>query len=234
MADNDLVEAAEKSWRPLGELLLAKNLIARNELEQALREQEESGRLLGAILVDRGYISGPALAIALAEQYGVELDQQKGFGAGLQAEVERRHRPEQGVQLPPQGVEATVVMLEPPHPPALEAVPDPGPDPRLEQLESENRKLQDEIERLQAEFTNLRLIEPAPKVELGPEPEPEPPSAHLLFVPTPARYVLVEREGPPPAPGDAVALSEGSFVVGKLGRAPVPGDLRPCAFLLRR
>jgi hypothetical protein len=298
-ADNGTVEAAEQAWRPLGELLLSKNLIARTELDQALSEQEQTGKLLGAILVDRGFISGPALAIALAEQYGVELDQQQGFGTGLWAEIERRHRSERGIDEPldPE-TEAMVVKLAP-HQPSLEAVPDPEPepDPQLERLEEDNRRLQDEIERLHAEFTKLRVIEPEPDpqleqlesenrrlqdeieglraefaepepdprleqlesensrlqdeiehlhaeftklrdLEAPPEPEPEAepelPSAHLLFVPTPKRYLLVERQGPPPGPGEEIALSEGSFVVGKIGRSPVPGEPRTCAFLLAR
>lgn len=206
------MEAANNAWRPLGELLVSKNLVSREELELALEEQAQTGRLLGAILVDRGCVSGPALAVALAEQWGVELQTQRGFGTGLWAEIERRHRPEG---------EAEVVQLEPVPPRPLEAVPDPAPDPELERLEQENRKLQDEIERLHSEYTRLKVIE-----------TPEQPSSHLLFVPTPRRYLLVEREGPPPEPGDAVVLEEGAFVVGKVGRAPVPGDRRPCVFLL--
>ena len=321
------MEAAEQAWRPLGELLLSKNLIARTELDAALAEQDETGKLLGAILVDRGFISGPALAIALAEQYGVELDQQQGFGTGLWAEIERRHRSERGIDDPaaPQ-VEAKIVKFEPPQA-SLEAVPDPEPepDPQLERLEDENRRLQEEIARLHTEFTQLRVIEPEPDPQLErleeenrrlqgevedlnaevaqlqavepepdpqlerleeenrrlrgqvdglseevaqlqvpdpqldvlesvnrrlqqeierlqtefaqlsavePEPEPELPSEHLLFVPTAKRYLLVERQGPPPDTGDEVALSEGSFVVGKVGRSPLPGEPRVCAFLL--
>jgi len=331
-ADKNAVEAAEQVWRPLGELLLSKNLIARKELDEALAEQEETGKLLGAILVDRGFISGPALAIALAEQYGVELDQQQGFGTGLWAEIERRHRSERGIEDPDKPrAEATIVKLEPPHP-SLEAVPDPAPDPQLERLRAENRGLQDEIERLHTEFTKLRLVEPEPDPQLEqletenrrlqdeiaglhaelthlqaaqlepdpelqrlgeengrlqdeievlraevtqlsamepepdpelerlseenrrlqdeieslhaeftklhdlaePEPEPELPKSHVLFVPTSSRYLLLERQGPPPETGVEVSLSEGSFVVGKIGRAPVPGDRRACAFLLAR
>jgi hypothetical protein len=208
------VEAANDALQPLGELLVSKNLVSREELELALEEQAETGRLLGAILVERGCVSGPALAAALAEQCGVELRTQQGFGTGLWAEIERRHR------TGPDG-EADVVRLEPAPQRALEAVPDP--DPELEQLEAENRRLQGEIEQLRAEFTKLELVESS-----------EQPSSHLLFVPTPERYLLVERDGPPPEPGDELALDEGDFVVGKLGRAPVPGERRTCAFLLAR
>jgi hypothetical protein len=218
------VEAAEQSWRPLGELLVDKGLVTEDELERALKEQQETEKLLGAILVDRGFVSGPALAIALAEQYGVELEGQRGFGTGLWAEIDRRHRAGRG--LPP--TEDNVVEFEPVKAPQLEAVPDP--EPEVERLQEENRRLLDEIDRLRAEFTQLKVVETSEE----PEPEPELPSSHVVFVPTPARYMLLERQGPPPAPGEALDLPEGSFVVGKIGRAPFPGERRACAFLLRR
>ena len=211
------MERAESIWRPLGELLVSKNLVTQDELELALTEQSESGRLLGAILVERGYVSGPALAVALAEQYGVELEGQRGFGTGLWAEIDRRHRAGRG--LPP---EDNVVEFEPVKAPQLEAVPDP--EPEVERLQEENRRLQDEIDRLRAEFRQLTVVETAP--------EPEQPSSHVVFVPTAERYLLVERQGAPPEPGEALDLPEGSFVVGKIGRAPFPGERRPCAFLL--
>ena len=55
----------------------------------------------------------------LAEQCGVELHTQQGFGTGLWAEIERRHR---------SGRDADVVRLEPALPRVLEAVPDPDPE----------------------------------------------------------------------------------------------------------
>jgi hypothetical protein len=220
-ADIRRVEAAEQSWRPLGELLVTKGLVSEDELQRGLKEQEETGRLLGTILVERGFVSGPALAVALAEQYGVELDTQVGFGTGLWAEIDRRHRAGRGVPEEEAREEANVVRLEPVKPPVLEAVPDP--DPELDRLQAENRKLQDEIERLRGEFTRLEVVE-----------TPEQPSSHVVFIPTPERYLLLERQGPPPEPGVALDLPEGSFVVGKVGRAPFPGERRLCAFLLTR
>jgi hypothetical protein len=210
------MERAESIWRPLGELLLEKKLLNEDELELALTEQAESGRLLGAILVERGYVSGPALAIALAEQYGVELHTERGFGTGLWAEIDRRHRAGRGNE--PQD---NVVKLEAVPAPIVEIVRDPEPDPELGRLEAENRRLQDEIERLRGEFTKLKLVE-----------TPQPASSHLLFVPTPARYLLVERDGAPPQPGVKLELEQGAFAVVKLGDAPFPGEDRPCAFLL--
>jgi hypothetical protein len=215
------VEPAETMWRPLGELLLEKGLVSPDELELALTEQAESGRLLGAILVERGFVSGPALAVALAEQYGVELATERGFGTGLWAEIDRRHRAVRGHEAED---DDNVVKLEPvPLPPRVEIVPDPEPDPELVRLESENRRLQDEIERLRGEFTKLKLVE-----------TPSPATAHLLFVPSPARYALVERDGPPPSEGSEVELDERLFVVSKVGPAPFPDEPRACAFLLPR
>jgi hypothetical protein len=226
------VEAAENIWRPLGELLVSKSLVTEDELELALTEQADTGRLLGAILVERGYVSGPALAVALAEQYGVELKTERGFGTGLWAEIDRRHRQGRGVaegeaEEVPGDEEDNVFQLEPAKLAALVPVPDPEPDPQVDRLRAENRRLLNEIERLQGEFSKLKLIE-------APE-EPEPPSSHLLFVPTPARYLLVERDGAPPEPGERLEVPDfrGLFLVQKVSRAPVPDETRPCAFLLR-
>jgi len=196
-----------------------KGLVTKDELELGLAEQAESGRLLGAILVERGYVSGPALAVALAEQYGVELATERGFGTGLWAEIDRRHRAGRGHE-----AEAdNVVKLGPMPLPRVEIVPDPVPDPELARLEAENRSLQDELERLRAEFTKPKLVE-----------TPEPASAHLLFVPSPARYALVERDGPPPDEGSEVELEGRTFVVSKVARAPFPDEPGACAFLLPR
>lgn len=201
---------------------MEKGLVSPEELSHALEEQEKTGRLLGAILVERRYVSGPALAIALAEQYGVELKTERGFGTGLWAAIDKRHRAGRGTDEEPEDETENVVLLEPVKP-QLEAVPDP--DPELDSLQAENRRLLTEIERIKAEFTSLRVVE-----------TPEPASAHLLFVPTPARYVLLERLGPPPEPGEEleVPAEKGCFVVTKVGRSPFPGERRPCAFLVRR
>ncbi len=59
------------------------------------------------------------------------------------------------------------------------------------------------------------------------------PAGHVLFVPTPAGYELIHRSGPPPQPGETVAL-EGQpsrYRVAKVGPSPLPGDRRPCAYL---
>jgi hypothetical protein len=66
-----------------------------------------------------------------------------------------------------------------------------------------------------------------------PEPMAEPPArAHLLFVPTGKRYLLVGKDGPAPSPGLEVTLEGGRrFRVTKLASSPLPADERRCAYL---
>ncbi len=85
------MDAAKILWQPLGEMLVERGLLTPEELEEVLQAQEECGRPLGEIIVDRALISGPTLALTLAEQCGVELTTEGGFGTGLRSEIQRRH-----------------------------------------------------------------------------------------------------------------------------------------------
>ena len=76
----------------LGSMLVQAGEVTGEEVEKALEAQEESGTPLGEILVGWNAVSRPALTRALAEQHGVELHMERGFGTGLRAEIERRHR----------------------------------------------------------------------------------------------------------------------------------------------
>ncbi|MFH2055655.1 MAG: type II secretion system protein GspE, partial [bacterium] len=57
--------------RRIGNILVEKNLITREILEQALVAQKQSGNKLGQVLVDEGFISEDALVDALAERLGI-------------------------------------------------------------------------------------------------------------------------------------------------------------------
>ena len=85
------VEAARVPSQLLGQLFVEKGLITPDELEEALAEQKESGKRIGEILVKRQYVSGPALTTVLAEQLGVDMEKQTGYGSGLWSEIKRRH-----------------------------------------------------------------------------------------------------------------------------------------------
>ena len=54
----------------------------------------------------------------------------------------------------------------------------------------------------------------------------------LLFVSKSSGYELVEREGDPPGSGEAIEVGETTFTVVKIGTSPLPGDSRPCAYLV--
>ena len=54
----------------LGELLVDNKLITPQNLEDALKVQEEKGGLIGRILVSRGFTTEDAIAQALTAQYG--------------------------------------------------------------------------------------------------------------------------------------------------------------------
>jgi hypothetical protein len=77
--------------RLLGTMLVEQGAVNDDDVEVALRTQLETGDRLGEILVQRGLVCRPELVRALALQSGVELDEQRGFGTGLPAAIERRH-----------------------------------------------------------------------------------------------------------------------------------------------
>jgi hypothetical protein len=97
------------------------------------------------------------------------------------------------------------------------------------------------VETRDEQIAELLTKEPEP----APPPEPArvpvamltqasevPVRAHLLFVPTGKRYLLMNMEGPAPGVGNEVALDGGQrFVVTKLADSPLPADERRCAYL---
>lgn len=61
-------------WRPLGRVLVERDLVTESGLQRVLLEQQKTGKPLGEILVRRGYLSAGDLAAALAAQHGVHLE----------------------------------------------------------------------------------------------------------------------------------------------------------------
>ena len=78
------------AWKPLGELLVERGLLTPGELDNALDEQARTGERLGAILVARKTVAGAVLTALLAEQAGVALETQGGFGSGLFSKLARQ------------------------------------------------------------------------------------------------------------------------------------------------
>jgi hypothetical protein len=71
---------------------------------------------------------------------------------------------------------------------------------------------------------------PAPSAVPNPAPSVE---GHVLLVPSPDGYRLLEREGAPPAQGDLLDVDNDRFSVLRLGPSPLPADRRRCAYLQR-
>jgi type IV pilus assembly protein PilB len=57
----------------LGETLVKMDVITREQLNEALEEQDKSGRLLGVILLEKGAIDSETMMRALARQHGLEF-----------------------------------------------------------------------------------------------------------------------------------------------------------------
>jgi type IV pilus assembly protein PilB len=57
--------------KQLGELLIEKGLITKEQLDRALGIQKEKGGLIGEILVALGYVEETNVALALTSQYGL-------------------------------------------------------------------------------------------------------------------------------------------------------------------
>jgi hypothetical protein len=55
---------------------------------------------------------------------------------------------------------------------------------------------------------------------------------YLVFVWSTGGYTLEERNGDPPQVGTQVEDGERRFRVAKIAPSPLPGDARPCAYLL--
>ena len=232
-AKEDASTRASESWRQLGDILVSRGFVTREQLLQALERQRLTGERLGEALVGQGVISKFELAGSLAEQ--ASLAEAPAETEGEPAPV-LRLTPRADAPAAPAAEEADVLVPEPE--PVLEAVPDLEPEPDVVAPEPEP-ELAPELE-----------LEPAP--ELVPEPElqpvvtTEPPfeveearapeiaaSACVAFASTPRGYRLVELgEGPVPGVGERIELPDvGELVVLRHGPSPLPADERDCVYL---
>jgi hypothetical protein len=80
---------------------------------------------------------------------------------------------------------------------------------------------------------------PAPPEQTVPEPaavvvadvEEQTHNGHVLFVPAADGYRLVVGRGPAPSRFGAIEVGDGRYRVARVGRSPLPGDRRRCAYL---
>jgi hypothetical protein len=222
------MDAADPRWRQLGVVLLEAGLLSERDLAAALAEQGHSGRRLGEILVARGLISGAALANALAEQYGRFLRTEHGFGTGL------------GGLIGPGGAPASTSRHRDAAPPPV-ATPGGSADEE-KNLEAERAEAPDlpqplpsaEAPNGAAAIPKLSSSEQRPAQDLEMRQLPQPDPNHLLFVPTPGGYLILQRTGEAPSPGQQLEIPEAPnarLYVTKIARSPLPLDKRMCAYL---
>jgi hypothetical protein len=235
------MDAADPRWRQLGVVLLEAGLLSERDLAAALAEQGHSGRRLGEILVARGLISGAALANALAEQYGRFLRTEHGFGTGLGgligpggAPASTSRHPDAG---PPPAAPppAAAPFGGSPVPPGVRA----GEEKNLEAEPAEVPDLPQPLHSTEAPngsaaIPRLSSSEQRPAHDLEVRPLLQPDPDYLLFVPTPGGYLLLQRTGEAPAPGQQLEIPEAPnarLYVTKIARSPLPLDKRICAYL---
>jgi hypothetical protein len=221
--------SADPAHRPqLGELLVHKGTLTDAQLQLALAEQQRSGAPLGEILVRLGFAKGPTIANALAEQHGGPLRTEYGLSIGPARPVGTPPDPTRNLQPVPDtsAHEAELARL-------TEALNEKTAALARVHLDLASAAGQVAAATSELEQTK-RELRAALEAQVEPEPEPEPETEHLLFLPGPSGYVVLERPGPPPAAGDAVAVEDAFYTVLKVGSSPLPGRPVRCAFLAGR
>ena len=68
---------------PIGELLVERGLLTREQLDEALADQVQTNRPLGEIVVKRGWVPGALIGQALATQVGGLVKSEYGFATGF-------------------------------------------------------------------------------------------------------------------------------------------------------
>jgi hypothetical protein len=148
-------------WKPLGELLVERGLLTVDQLDAALEEQKHTGERLGAILVSHRVIASAVLTTLLAEQVGVELEKQSGFGSGLFAKIARRNGGDAPVADAPLAlVEPSFAVFEEPAPAVLPAAAPVDQAFELMELRVELEIARSRVTQLEAELDELRATMP--------------------------------------------------------------------------
>jgi hypothetical protein len=135
------METQPRQGPRLGEVLVQHNVISLENLGRALEEQQQTGRPLGEIIVQRGYAPPHLVAQALATQYGQMVKTEYGYATGFQAQA--------NLQAPPAAAAAA------PTPQAAAAPSDPR-DATIAELRRQLVTREAEVERLHDMVGQLR------------------------------------------------------------------------------
>ena len=130
----------------------------------------------------------------------------------------------------PQLVEAQVECVEEPLLVEARVVPEEEPQPVEAQVEHVEEPQPTEV--ILTELHEALLAEVGYADETAPEPDPR--TACVAFAPTTDGYRLVALEAAP-EPGETIDIAEvGEYLVLRVGRSPIPGDDRRCAYVEER
>ena len=99
--------------------------------------------------------------------------------------------------------------------------------------DSAGRSIDARLADWEARLDRLETEEQRPTQEVSEAPAEPAVGGHVLFVPSPSGYALVERGGESPSVGELIELEgrEESYAVARVVRSPLPGDARRCAYL---
>jgi hypothetical protein len=147
------MEAAQTSWRSLGELFVERGLISEADLERALAEQIATKRRLADILVRRGLVTGHDITNALMEQLGPNAPQAARPAAQAVHSV------------PADGPAASATAVAEAPAPTVAPAPAPAPTPAPEPAE---------VVALPEAPSPAPEPVPAPAAAEAPKPAPEP------------------------------------------------------------
>jgi type IV pilus assembly protein PilB len=109
-------KSVREEHQSLGETLVGMHAISNDQLKEALVEQERSGRLLGNILLDRGWVTRQIITRALSRQHNMEyaeLDETPSEQEALDAVAESMARKNLMVPVKIEGDRLTVLITSP-------------------------------------------------------------------------------------------------------------------------
>lgn len=187
---------------PLGRLLIERNLLSEDQLAVGLAEQVRSGKPLGQVLVELGFVPEATVAQALATQHGGVIKTEYGFATGFSGDAPRRTvleepliSPDDPYELPPSEAPPQLAPVDPVEPPSSGAPEEPAPaDPVAPSPSavSEELVLDDPVELPSSDATQEAVpengadsVEAQPAVVAEPNPTPEasvPPPDEVLPV----------------------------------------------------
>jgi len=109
-------KAVRQQQKSLGEALVELKAISEEQLRIALEEQEKTGRLIGNILLDKGFVTRQTISMALSKQYGMDyadLKHTPSERAALEAVPEGMAKRNQMVPIKLEGDKLTVLIASP-------------------------------------------------------------------------------------------------------------------------